>query len=101
MHVRLESWLPFSIQVCVNGREYLARRLERAGIGFEKRDNCFTRIDDVETGPRDARRLGDAEMGAVPELLGAARQPSARPHAADWICRATTGRSGNPKSPPT
>lgn len=48
IHVRLESWLPFSIQVCVNGREYLARRLQKAGIGFEKRDNCFTRIDDVK-----------------------------------------------------
>jgi hypothetical protein len=48
MHVRLESWLPFSIQVYVNGREYLARRLEKAGIGCEKRDNCFTRVDDVK-----------------------------------------------------
>jgi hypothetical protein len=47
MHVRLESWLPFAIQVCLNGREYLARRLERAGIGFQKRDNCFTQVDDL------------------------------------------------------
>ena len=47
MHVRLASWLPFAIQVCLNGREYLARRLERAGIGFQKRDNCFVQIDDV------------------------------------------------------
>ncbi len=48
MHVRLETWLPFSIQVCLNGREYLARCLERAGIGFEKRDNCFVRIDHLK-----------------------------------------------------
>ena len=48
MHVRLESWLPFSIQVCLNGRDYLARRLERAGIGFQKRDNCFAQIDDLK-----------------------------------------------------
>jgi hypothetical protein len=48
MHVRLESWLPFSIQVCLNGREYLARRLERAGIGFQKRDNCFIEIDHLK-----------------------------------------------------
>ena len=48
MHVRLETWLPSSIQVSVNGREYLARRLEKARIGFEKRDNCFTRIDDLK-----------------------------------------------------
>jgi hypothetical protein len=33
----LQTWLPMSIQVCVNGREYLARRLDRAGIGYEKR----------------------------------------------------------------
>lgn len=47
IHVRLQTWLPMSIQVCVNGREYLARRLDRAGIGYEKRDNCFARIDDL------------------------------------------------------
>ena len=36
------------IQIGVNGREYLARRMDRAGMDYEKRDNCFTRIDDVE-----------------------------------------------------
>ena len=49
MHVRLQTWLPMPIQVCLNGREYLARRMEAAGIGFEERDNCFVRIDDVPT----------------------------------------------------
>src|SRR5438132_396993 len=47
MHVRLSTWLPFGIQVCLNGREYLARRMTRGGIGFEQRDNCFVRIDDL------------------------------------------------------
>lgn len=48
MHVRLQTWLPMMpIQVCLNGREYLAQRLDRAGIGYEQRDNCFTRIDDL------------------------------------------------------
>jgi hypothetical protein len=48
MHVKLETWLPFAIQVCLNGREYLARRLERAGIAFQKRDNCFTQVADLK-----------------------------------------------------
>jgi hypothetical protein len=52
MHVRLQTWLPMSIQVCVNGREYLARRLDRAKIGYEKRDNCFARIDDLARAQR-------------------------------------------------
>jgi len=47
MHVRLQSWLPFSIQVCLNGRSYLARQMKREGIGFVQRDNCFTTIDDL------------------------------------------------------
>jgi hypothetical protein len=55
MHVRLQTWLPFSIQVCVNGREWLARQMNRAGISYTKRDNCFTHISD----PQRAQRLMD------------------------------------------
>jgi hypothetical protein len=58
MHVRVCSWLPFGIQVCLNGREYLARRMSKGGIGYEQRDNCFTRIDDL---PRAQAMLKDLE----------------------------------------
>ncbi len=47
MHVRLQTWLPFTIQVCLNGREYLARCMDRAGMKYEKRDNCFAFIEDL------------------------------------------------------
>jgi hypothetical protein len=47
MHVRLQTWLPFTIQVCLNGWEWLAYRLDREGIQYEKRDNCFAHIDDL------------------------------------------------------
>jgi hypothetical protein len=58
MHVRLQTWLPMPMQLCLNGREYLARRLARAGIGYEQRDNCFTRIDDL---PRAQQMIDDLE----------------------------------------
>jgi hypothetical protein len=48
MHVRVQSWFPFTIQIGVNGREWLARQLDREGIGYEKHENCFSRIDDLE-----------------------------------------------------
>ena len=48
MHVRLQSWFPFTIQVCVNGREWLARQMDRAGIRYTQVENCFTRISDLE-----------------------------------------------------
>jgi hypothetical protein len=47
-HARVQSWLPFNIHVCVNGREILARQMDRAGIGYTRRDNCFTRISGLE-----------------------------------------------------
>jgi hypothetical protein len=58
MHVRVATWLPFGIHVCLNGREYLARRLSKAGIAFEQRDNCFVWIEDVT---RAQQMLSDLE----------------------------------------
>src|SRR4029079_16852013 len=68
MHVRLQTWLPLPIQVCLNGREYLACRMRRAGIGFEQRDNCFTRIDDL---PRAQAMLRDLEQRTWTAFLSA------------------------------
>jgi hypothetical protein len=47
-HVRLQSWFPFNVFVCVNGREMLALRLKREGIRFRQRDNCFSWVSDLE-----------------------------------------------------
>jgi hypothetical protein len=46
MHVRLQTWAPYEIQVYVNGREWLARQMDRAGIGYRRSDNKITQVDD-------------------------------------------------------
>ena len=48
MHARVQTWLPFNVSVCVNGREWLARQMDAAGIGYHRRENCFTDLADVE-----------------------------------------------------
>jgi hypothetical protein len=52
MHVRLQTWVPFAVQVYVNGREWLARKLDREGIGYRRADNCFLQIDDIPSAQR-------------------------------------------------
>ena len=47
LNVRLQTWLPFTVHIVINGREWLAQRLLQKGIGFERRDNCFVDIVDV------------------------------------------------------
>lgn len=59
LNVRLQTWLPFSVHVCLNGREWLARRLQQARIAYEQRDNCFTDVADVTR----AQRLLDQQLG--------------------------------------
>jgi hypothetical protein len=48
MHVRLQTWLPFNVHVCLNGRDWLGRQLERAGIAHVQCDNTFTFVQDVD-----------------------------------------------------
>jgi hypothetical protein len=57
MHVRIQTWLPFSIQVCINGREWLARQMDREGIKYEQRDNCFTHIGNFQRAQELSDRL--------------------------------------------
>ena len=52
MNARIQSWLPFSIQVCINGREWLAQMLDKNGISYRRYDNCFTSINDVAKAQR-------------------------------------------------
>ena len=47
MHVRLQTWLPFNVQICINGREWLSRQMQAAGIESLRKDNCFLWISDV------------------------------------------------------
>lgn len=48
MHIRLQTWFPFTMQVCVNGRRWLSHQLQRAGIAFVQHDNTFTEIADLK-----------------------------------------------------
>jgi hypothetical protein len=58
VHLRLQTWLPFTIHVCLNGREWLAQELRQRKIGFQKRDNCFVWIKNVAA----AQKLADQQL---------------------------------------
>ena len=57
-HVRVQSWFPFNMHVVVNGREWLSRQLQTAGIAYERRDNCFINVADMT----QAQRLLDQQL---------------------------------------
>jgi len=59
MNARLQTWFPFNVQICLNGREWLVCQLRSAGrTDFLRHDNCFTRLGN----PRLAQRLADEQL---------------------------------------
>ena len=46
MHARVQTWYPFAVQICLNGREWLARQLDQVGMRYERRDNKIVWVED-------------------------------------------------------
>jgi len=58
MGARIQTWFPFAIQICLNGREWLARSMNAAGLSYEQRGNCFTWLEH----PDQVQRLMDQQV---------------------------------------
>jgi DNA-binding HxlR family transcriptional regulator len=52
MNARIQTWFPFRIQICLNGREWLARSMDAAGLPYVRQDNCFPWIEDFPAAQR-------------------------------------------------
>jgi hypothetical protein len=52
MSIRLQTWLPFQIQIALNGREWLSRNLIRSGVDHELRKNKIVACSDFSQAQR-------------------------------------------------
>lgn len=65
-YVRLQTWFPFNVHVGMNGREWLARQMDKIGLGYQRRDNCFSWIEDWD---RAQQLMGEQLRTDWPGLL--------------------------------
>ena len=65
MHIRLQSWLPYTIQVYINGREWLGRQLNQREIQYERYENSFTHIEDLKTAQELCEKFGHNEWAPL------------------------------------
>src|SRR5579859_1422602 len=81
MHVRLQTWLPFPIKICLNGRDWLAQQLDAERIAYSKKDNTFVALSDFER----AQALFDQQLQVNwPEVLDQLMQLFHPTHA-QWV----------------
>lgn len=67
MSIRLQTWAPYSIQVALNGREWLRRSLDKEHSGYQAHGNKFWDLEDFAV----AQQLLDRQLDTRwHELLG-------------------------------
>jgi hypothetical protein len=81
MHVKIQTWCPFTVQVYVNGHEWLARKLDSEKIAYKKVDNAFVDVADVTRAQQCARRFWRRDW---PKLLDCLAE-RVNPLLEDWL----------------
>lgn len=72
LHVKLETWFPLTLQVYVNGHEFVARKLTQLGLSYTQVENTFTHLEKPSAAQGCAERFVKQDW---PKVLGAlARQ---------------------------
>ena len=66
MSVRLQTWFPYHIQIALNGREWLRRRLETRHVDFLRQANKFLHVEDYALAQRLMKQQLDRQW---PRLL--------------------------------
>lgn len=81
MHVKLQTWFPFTVQVYVNGHEWLARKLTAAGMKYRKVDNAFTWLADAARATELARGFWRRDWPKLLDKLARRVNPLLK----DWL----------------
>jgi len=88
MHARLQTWFPFDLRICLNGREWLCRDLDRLEIGYRRRENCLIAVDNLKRAQaRLDQQLGTdwgAELNKIAKLVHPTRATITRACPADY-----------------
>jgi hypothetical protein len=66
-YTRLQTWLPYTMHIGLNGRDWLAQRLDRLGIDYRKQDNCFPWIANFARAQEEANRQTETNWSALLE----------------------------------
>ena len=69
MHVKLQTWFPFLIQVYINGREMMKHVFDENGITYKMYDNSFYEISDIEKAQELAEKFDSKSLCSQLDLF--------------------------------
>lgn len=65
MFVKLQSWLPYTIIISLNGKEYVKKQLEKKGIKYRSYKNSITYVEDIKKAQQIADRIIEKKWNHV------------------------------------
>jgi hypothetical protein len=75
IHVQIQTWFPLRMQVFVNGHDWLARKLDAAGLKYTQCDNVFVWVEDVERAQRFSDRMSGLDWPSILNRLARGVNP--------------------------
>jgi len=75
MHGRIQTWFPFRIQMCLNGREWLSRQMDQTRMKYLRHDNCFAWVDDFPRAQELMNRQLSVDWPALMDPIAQALNP--------------------------
>jgi hypothetical protein len=69
IHVKIHTWFPLTMQVYVNGHDFLAHKLDGLGVKYTLGDNAFTWIADPKAAQACADRFAKQNWPRLPGQL--------------------------------
>lgn len=64
-YLRIPTWAPFRLQFYFNGHDWLENKMRKAGIRFEKLDNCYSSISDITAAQEIVEGIDAKELHAT------------------------------------
>jgi hypothetical protein len=65
MHVKIQTWFPFHIQIYINGKSYLMQQLKKEGISFTNYNNSITYVEDIQRAQEISDKFQEKKWDAV------------------------------------
>lgn len=65
MHVRIQTWAPYPVQIYLNGREWLCQQFTQQGIAFERSDNKIIELSNFDAAAKLAEKFNHIDWPKV------------------------------------
>jgi hypothetical protein len=79
MHVRVQTWFPFEIQVYINGREWMRRQLDARGITHTDYDNAILSVSHLPTAQALSERFAKKHWPRILDVFARRFNPLTEP----------------------